>query len=169
MPNFLARARKLVEPPAYVLAMFSRNSGDRGVWGGRPILRPFDRAFRMPAFTRSWMRARSNSAIAPIIRNIRRPDGVVRSRLSRRLTKSIPSDSNSARELTKWRRDRPNRSSFQTRTTSNCRRRAAVISLFSSGRCSFEPDTPTSTYSPATAHPRRSQYSRSSRVCMVGS
>jgi hypothetical protein len=44
----------------------------------------------MPALTLSWISARSNSAIAPIIWNISRPEGVEKSRLSRRLTKSTP-------------------------------------------------------------------------------
>jgi hypothetical protein len=33
----------------------------------------------------------------------------------------------------------------------------------------FVPEMPMSTCSPATVHPRRSRYSRSSRVCIVGS
>ena len=43
---------------------------------GRPNFLPFARALRRPARTRSWISARSNSAIAPIIWNISRPDGV---------------------------------------------------------------------------------------------
>ena len=39
---------------------------------------------------------------------------------------------------------------------------------FSSGRDSFEPDTPSSTYSPTISHPRRDAYSRSSANCISG-
>jgi len=45
---------------------------------GRPRRFPLDRACRRPAFTRSWMSARSNSAMAPMIWNISRPEGVPR-------------------------------------------------------------------------------------------
>jgi hypothetical protein len=69
---------------------------------------------RMPARTRSWMRARSNSAMAPMIWNMRRPEGVLKSRLSRKLTKAIPREPKSASELTKCLRERPKRSIFQT-------------------------------------------------------
>ena len=57
---------------------------------GRPSRTPFAFALRRPARTRSWIRARSNSAMAPMIWNISRPAGVVRSKLSRRETKAIP-------------------------------------------------------------------------------
>src|SRR5271155_1970228 len=42
------------------------------------------------------------------------------------------------------------------------------MSLSSSGRRSFAPEKPVSTYSPATVQPRRSQYSRNSRNCISG-
>src|SRR6266699_931195 len=51
-----------------------------------------------------------------IMPNIARPLGVVRSKPSRRLTKVMPSDSNSASEFTKCLSERPNLSNFQTRT-----------------------------------------------------
>jgi len=38
----------------------------------------------------------------------------------------------------------------------------------SSGRLSFAPEMPVSTYSPAICQPRRSQYSRSSSSCSSG-
>lgn len=85
---------------------------------GRPSLRPFALAFRKPALTRSWISDRSNSAIAPIIRNISRSEGVLRSWLSLRLAKIMPSASNSAKVFTRCFNDRPKRSSFQTKPTS---------------------------------------------------
>src|SRR5260370_15031005 len=42
------------------------------------------------------------------------------------------------------------------------------MSRSSSGRRSFAPEIPVSTYSPATVQPRRSQYSRNSRNCISG-
>jgi hypothetical protein len=45
---------------------------------------------------------------------------------------------------------------------------ASAIRRFISGRESLDPDTPTSTYSPATIHPRRWQYSHNSRSCNSG-
>ena len=52
---------------------------------GRPSRLPLARALRRPALTRSCISDLSNSAIAPIIWNMSRPDGVLRSRLSRKL------------------------------------------------------------------------------------
>src|ERR1035437_161216 len=57
---------------------------------GLPNRLPLARALRSPALTRSWMSDRSNSAMAPMIWNIRRPEGVERSRLSRKLTNATP-------------------------------------------------------------------------------
>jgi len=48
---------------------------------GRPRRFPFTLAFRRPAFTRSWISARSHSAMAPMIWNINRPEGVLRSKV----------------------------------------------------------------------------------------
>src|SRR5271167_48317 len=42
-----------------------------------PNFLPLARALRKPALTRSWISDRSNSAMAPMIWNIRRPEGVV--------------------------------------------------------------------------------------------
>src|ERR1019366_4026631 len=42
------------------------------------------------------------------------------------------------------------------------------MSRFNSGRDSFEPEMPRSTYSLKTAHPRREAYSRSSDSCISG-
>src|SRR5262245_43285587 len=95
--------------------------------------------------------------------NIRRPAGVVRSKLSRKLTNAMPRASDSPRAETRCFKERPNRSSFQTRTASNRSCLAPAISLFNCGRESFEPDTPTSANSLVIVHRRRSQYSRNSR------
>lgn len=54
---------------------------------GLPNFLPLARALRKPALPRSWISDRSNSAIAPMIWNIRRPEGVERSRLSHRCTR----------------------------------------------------------------------------------
>jgi hypothetical protein len=54
---------------------------------------------RIPARTRSWINARSNSAIAPMIRNIKRLDGVLRSRLSLRLMNATLKAASSASRI----------------------------------------------------------------------
>ncbi len=76
--------------------------------------------------------------------------------------KAIPSDSRSAKVITRCFRLLPNRSSFQTAIASNFRRLASAIKRLSSGLDSLAPLTPLSTYSPAIFHPRRILYSRSS-------
>ena len=63
-------------------------------------------AFRSPAFTRSWVSARSNSATATMIWNMSRPEGVLRSRLSRRRTNATPRASSSASALMRCLSDR---------------------------------------------------------------
>src|ERR1051326_4759201 len=60
------------------------------------------------------------------------PDGVLKSKLSRRLTNAIPQALRSARELTRCLRLRPKRSIFQTNTASNLHRRASEINRFES-------------------------------------
>jgi hypothetical protein len=64
----------------------------------------------------------------------------------------------------KWLTDRAKRSNFQTTTASKRRRCASAIRRSSSGRFSFVPLMPLSTYSSAISHPRREQCSRNSRV-----
>jgi len=54
-------------------------------FGGRPRRLPFARAFRSPAFTRSTMSDRSNSATAPRTVNTVLPVGVLVSTCSLRL------------------------------------------------------------------------------------
>jgi hypothetical protein len=136
---------------------------------GLPSILPLARAFRSPARTRSWIRARSNSAMAPIIWNMSRPEGVLKSMLSLRLTNATPSAASSARALTKCFSERPKRSIFQTRMASNRRRQASDISRFSAGRDSLQPDTPWSVNSSMICQPRRPAYSRSSASCISGS
>src|ERR1017187_827305 len=82
---------------------------------GLPNFLPFARAFRRPALTRSWISDRSNSAMSPMIWNIRRPDGVLRSRLSRKLMKATPYAQRSANAFTRCFSERPKRSIFQTK------------------------------------------------------
>ena len=67
----------------------SRLSGT--IRSGRPSLRPCCRARASPAVTRSAIRARSNSAIAPRMCIWSLPAGVVASMPSARLTNAIPS------------------------------------------------------------------------------
>jgi len=60
---------------------------------GMPILivnLSLARALRSPALTRSRTSEHSNSAMAPMIWKINRPDGVLRSKLSRKLMKATP-------------------------------------------------------------------------------
>src|SRR5208337_3665219 len=79
----------------------SANTRSASTWArGLPNFLPLARAFRRPALTRSWISERSNSAIAPMICSMRRPDGVLKSRLSRRLTKATPYAARSAGGLT---------------------------------------------------------------------
>jgi hypothetical protein len=63
--------------------------------GLRPTRNPLARRLAIPALTRSRIRSRSNSANDATMLNINRPAGVVRSKLSRKLTKAMPSASNS--------------------------------------------------------------------------
>ena len=59
--------------------------------GWRPMCRPSSRARRMPARTRSTIRLRSSSAMAPMITTMARPSGPPVSICSRKLTNSMPS------------------------------------------------------------------------------
>ncbi len=96
----------------------------------------------MPAFMRSRMTSRSNSAKTEGIPAIARPDGVMRSSASLIEMKPIPSSVSSLSGATRSVSDLPQRSSRQTIITSISRRRAAFKS---SSRCGlvFAPD-PTS-------------------------
>src|ERR1019366_6864382 len=101
----------------------SANTRLASTWArGLPNFLPLARALRSPALTLSWISDRSNSAMAPMIWNISRPEGVLKSRLSRKLTKATPRASRSAREFTRNLRLLANRSNFQTSTTSHLRR-----------------------------------------------
>ena len=136
---------------------------------GLPSRFPLAHAFRRPALTRSAIRLRSNSATAPKTVKTMRPAGVAVSSDSDRLTNSMPKTQKVSSARKRWLTLRAKRSNFQTAITSKRRLWASAISRSSSGRRSFAPEIPVSTYSPVTVHPRRSQYSRSSRVCIVGS
>src|SRR5215472_2350771 len=135
---------------------------------GRPSRLPLARALRKPARTRSAMRLRSNSATAPKTVKTMRPAGVAVSRDSDRLTNSIPRTRKVSSARKRWLTLRAKRSNFHTATISNRRLWASAMSLSSSGRRSFAPEIPVSTYSPARVQPRRSQYSRNSRSCISG-
>src|SRR5579872_4030904 len=60
-----------------------RDNGTDSARRGLPSVLPLARAFAKPERTRSWISDRSNSAIAPMTWNISRPEGVVRSIVSR--------------------------------------------------------------------------------------
>ena len=63
---------------------------------GRPPRRPRARAAARPAAVRSWMRSRSNSAMAPMMWNSSLPPGVVVSSCSDRLRSPTPRSPNAA-------------------------------------------------------------------------
>jgi len=109
------------------------------------------------------MRLRSSSATAPKTVNTILPIGVLVSTCSESETSSMPRARKVSRARSRWDTERAKRSNFQTTTASKRRRWASVSIRSSSGRFSFVPEIPTSTYSPATCQPRRSQYSWSSR------
>lgn len=140
----------------------------RDVDRGRPSRLPCALALARPARTRSAMRARSNSAIAPSTCSCSLPAGVVASMPSARLMKATPTAWSSSSNRIRWRRLRPSRSRRQHTSTSNRRRLAFVTSWSSAGRLSLAPLTPRSTYS-AGAHPRASMYRLSSCSWFCGS
>ena len=72
-------------PATAVPAMASRSRSS----AGRPMCRPSRRARRMPARTRSTIRLRSSSAIAPMMTTMARPSGPPVSICSRKLTNSM--------------------------------------------------------------------------------
>ena len=66
------------------------DGGTVQVSGVRPIRWPSSLARRMPARTRSMMRLRSNSAMAPMMTTMARPSGPPVSIFSRKLMNSTP-------------------------------------------------------------------------------
>src|SRR5215210_2114366 len=75
----------------------------------------------MPAFTRSRIMSRSNSANTDSSPIIARPAEVVKSRASVSETNAVPRSRSSASEAIRSGRDRPQRSSFQTTMASTSR------------------------------------------------
>jgi hypothetical protein len=152
-----ARMQLPTEEPIFRATALQGTPWSRSCWTfnedtytfGRPIRTPRFRAAAMPAERRSRINSGSNFAMAPSRCIISRPDGVLRSKLSRRLTKRTHSSSGPRL----WCRLRPRRSSFHTTTASNARACAALRQRLSSGRDSFDPLTPRSTYSPAISQP----------------
>lgn len=108
---------------------------------GRPPVRPRARADARPATVRSEMRERSNSARAAKIPNTSLPEAVVVSMAAPSPVRTFSPMSRSVRlwtVFTRWRRSRPNRSSFHTKRVSPAFmtfRQAA-----SCGRSSFFPE-----------------------------
>ena len=120
----------------YGVAHFQR----RHARGGRPIRLPFARALRIPAFTRSAINVRSNSAMAPMIWNMSQPrDYRWREILILRL--AIPTASNSAQGV-----DQSARASTRDRVQLDQdgigARMSSTIRRFSAGRDSFAPEIP---------------------------
>jgi hypothetical protein len=83
------------------------------ITGGRPRWRPRARAAASPAAVRS-LRSRSNSARAAKTWKTSLPPGVVVSIVSCRLRKPTPHSARPVTVSTRWRSERPRRSSFQT-------------------------------------------------------
>jgi hypothetical protein len=130
---------------------------------GRPSGVSLAFAFRSPAFTRSTIRERSSSSKAPRNVNTNLLAGVHVSRCSDKETNLMRWALKVWRARSRWLTERGKRSNLQTTIASKWRRCAPYISLSSSGRRSFVPLIPISTYSPATVQPWRSAYSRSSQ------
>jgi len=120
---------------------------------GRPSVLPLARALRRPARTRSTIRLRSSSATAPKTVKTIFPAGVDVSICSEKDTKSIPRALKVSKARSKCETERANRSNRQTQTTSKRRLCASAMRRLSSGRESFVPLTPASTYSPAIRQP----------------
>src|SRR3989475_741974 len=89
--------------------------------GRRPPMRPWARATANPAWVRSRIIARSNSAKLPTICMSIRPAGVVVSMASVKLRKPAPACAMRSIICSRSFRERDNRSSFQTITTSSGR------------------------------------------------
>lgn len=85
---------------------------------GRPPFLPLALAATSPALVRSRIISLSNSANEAKILNVNLPVAVVVSMWSCRLTKLTPFSLNTATRSTRWRRERPRRSNFQTTTWS---------------------------------------------------
>ena len=92
----------------------------------RPIIAPRDFAAAMPAFVRSPMRARSNSARLAMMWKTRRPPAEVVSIASLMLRKPTPRASRPATVSSRCGRERPSRSSRQTMRTSPAVRLASA-------------------------------------------
>ena len=105
---------------------------------GRPPVLPLALAASSPARVRSRIRSRSNWANDPKILNMSVPPGVLVSIDSVSERNCTPLASKSLMSSTRFCRDRPSLSSFQTTTVSPSRSRSSMWS--SSGRCAFAPD-----------------------------
>jgi hypothetical protein len=112
----IGRVRRLV--PQARGSSWNISCATRSFWpvitGGRPPCRPRTRAAASPALVRSRIRSRSNSASAANTWKTSLPPGVVVSIASWRLQNPTPRSASPVTVSTKWRSDRPSRSSFQT-------------------------------------------------------
>ncbi len=105
--------------------------------GGRPPCRPRARAAANPAWARSWMSSRSNSARAPNTWKIKRPPADVVSMFSVSERNPTPCFPSSFMESIRCLSDRPSRSRRQTTNVSPGR--SWSFNLSSSGRCAAAP------------------------------
>lgn len=105
---------------------------------GRPPVLPLALAASSPARVRSRIRSRSNWAKDPKMLNMRVPSGVLVSIASVSDRNCTPLASKLLMSSTRFCRDRPSLSSFQTTTVSPSRSRSSMWS--SSGRWAFAPD-----------------------------
>lgn len=105
---------------------------------GRPPVLPLALAASSPARVRSRIRSRSNWAKDPKMLNMRVPPGVLVSIASVSERNCTPLASKLLMSSTRFCRDRPSLSSFQTTTVSPSRSRSSMWS--SSGRWAFAPD-----------------------------
>ena len=105
---------------------------------GRPPVLPLALAASSPARVRSRIRSRSNWANDPKMLNMRVQPGVLVSIASVSERNCTPLASKLLMSSTRFCRDRPSLSSFQTTTVSPSRSRSSMWS--SSGRWAFAPD-----------------------------
>ena len=108
-----------------------RDDGARAAQRPPPTLGPLE-----ACWTRSTMRAFSNSARAARTWSCKRPAGVVQSMPSPNETNATPNSCSWSRSVTRCFKLRPSRSRRQQTSTSKQRRLASLTSSSSAGRCS---------------------------------
>src|ERR1035441_6925042 len=124
---------------AVALLAVAEDGGPIEDQGLPPMCRPSSLARRMPARTRSMIKLRSSSAMAPMMTAMAGPGGPPVSMFSRKLTYSMLSRLSSSRTSRKCLTDLAIRSEAQTSTTSKRPRRASDIIGSSPGRLALAP------------------------------